>query len=148
MNREVYLAGAVRTPIGAFCGALGSVPAPVLGSKVARTALNLAGVDPGQVDELVFGNVLSAGLGQNVGRQVGLGAGVRSTAGATTINKVCGSALHAVIWAAQAIQCRDAEVILAGGTENMSRAPYLLENVRRGYRRGHGELVDSLLRDG
>jgi acetyl-CoA C-acetyltransferase len=148
MTKEVYLAGAVRTPIGAFGGAFETVPAPVLGSAAARAALQRSGVQPDAVDEMIFGNVIGAGLGQNVARQVSLGAGLQPGVGATTVNKVCGSGLKAVTLAAQAIQCGDASVVVAGGTENMSRAPYLLEKARSGYRLGHGELVDSLVRDG
>ena len=103
---------------------------------------------PGDVDEVIFGNVIGAGLGQNVARQVGIGAGLPANVGATTVNKVCGSGLKAVMLAAQAIQCGDASVVVAGGTENMSRAPYLLEKARGGYRLGNGELVDSVIRDG
>jgi acetyl-CoA C-acetyltransferase len=148
MTTDVYLAGGVRTAIGTFCGVFEQAPAPVLGSAVARAALSRAGVADDLVDEVIFGNVIGAGLGQNVARQVTIGAGLKPTVGATTINKVCGSGLKAVMLAAQAIQCGDASVILAGGTENMSRAPYLLEKARAGYRMGNGELIDSMIRDG
>ena len=148
MKTEVYLAGAVRTAIGTFCGAFESVPAPVLGSAVVKAALARASVPGEQVDEVIFGNVVSAGLGQNVARQVAIGAGLSPSVGATSVNKVCGSGLKAVMLAAQAIQCGDAAVVLAGGTENMSRAPYLLEKARSGYRMGNGELVDAMIRDG
>jgi acetyl-CoA C-acetyltransferase len=148
MTHDVYLAGGARTPIGAFQGALSEVPAPALGSAAAKAALERAGVAPADVDEVIFGNVISAGLGQNVARQVGLGAGLGAEVGATTVNKVCGSGLKAVMLAAQAIQCGDAAVVLAGGTESMSRAPYLLEKARTGYRMGNGELVDAMIRDG
>jgi acetyl-CoA C-acetyltransferase len=148
MIKDVYLAGGVRTAIGAFLGAFAEVPAPALGSAAAKAALERAGVAPDQVDEVIFGNVVSAGLGQNVARQVALGAGLGSSVGATSVNKVCGSGLKAVMLAAQAIQCGDASVVLAGGTENMSRAPYLLEKARSGYRMGNGELVDAMIRDG
>lgn len=148
MMGDVYLAGGVRTAIGSFGGALAEVSAPVLGSVVIRAALGRAGIAADHVDEIIFGNVLSAGLGQNVARQASLGAGLSHSIGATTVNKVCGSGLKAVMLAAQAIQCGDARVIVAGGTENMSRAPYLLDKARNGYRLGHGELVDSILRDG
>jgi acetyl-CoA C-acetyltransferase len=134
--------------MGGFCGALESVPAPALGSVVAKAALSRAGVAPDQVDEVIFGNVISAGLGQNVARQVALGAGLSPAVGATSVNKVCGSGLKAVMLAAQAIQCGDASLIIAGGTENMSRAPYLLTKARGGYRLGNGELLDSMIRDG
>src|SRR6516162_3432586 len=105
MASEVYLAGAVRTPIGTFCGSFESVPAPVLGSTVAKAALNRAGVPLDQVEEVVFGNVVSAGLGQNVARQVTIGAGLSPSIPATSVNKVCGSGLKAVMLAVQAIQC-------------------------------------------
>lgn len=148
MTREIYLAGAVRTPVGAFGGALESIPAPALGAAVIKAALARAGVPGAEVDEVVFGNVLSAGLGQNVARQAAMGSGLGQEVGATTINKVCGSGLKAVMMAAQAIQCGDAEVVVAGGMENMSRAPYLLDRARTGYRMGNGELVDAMIRDG
>lgn len=148
MRSDVYLAGGVRTPIGTFCGALQDVPAPVLGSTAVKAALLRSGVPANRVDEVIFGNVLSAGLGQNVARQVTLGAGLGADVSATTVNKVCGSGLKAVMLAAQAIQCGDASVAVAGGTENMSRAPYLMEKARGGYRMGNGEIVDSLVRDG
>jgi acetyl-CoA C-acetyltransferase len=148
MIKDVYLAGGVRTAIGSFCGAFEGMPAPILGSIVAKAALARARVKPVDVDEVIFGNVVGAGLGQNVARQVGMGAGLPDHIGATTVNKVCGSSLKAVMLAAQAIQCGDASVVVAGGTENMSRAPYLLEKARSGYRMGNGELVDSMIRDG
>jgi len=126
MTNGVYLAGAVRSPIGVFGGALESVPAPELGALVARAAVRRAGISPERIDEVIFGNVVSAGLGQNVARQVTIRAGFSPAVGATSVNKVCGSGLKAVMLAAQAIQCGDASVVVAGGTENMSRAPYLL----------------------
>jgi acetyl-CoA C-acetyltransferase len=148
MSNEVYLAGAVRSPIGTFCGVFEPVPAPALGSSVVKSAIGRAGVPADQVNEVIFGNVVSAGLGQNVARQVAMGAGLSPTVGATSINKVCGSGLKSAMLAAQAIQCGDASIIVAGGTENMSRAPYLLEKARSGYRMGNGELVDAMIRDG
>lgn len=148
MNSPVYLAGAVRTPIGVFGGALATVPAAALGSLVVRASLARAGMSEGRVDEVLFGNVVGAGLGQNVARQVSIGAGLPVGVGATTVDKVCGSGLKAVMLAVQAIRCGDASVVVAGGTENMSRTPYLLEKARGGYRMGHGELVDSMIRDG
>src|SRR3974390_3084761 len=132
MSNEVYLAGAVRSPIGTFCGMFEQVPAPVLGSAVAKAAVARAGVPIEQVNEVIFGNVVSAGLGQNVARQVAIGGGFSPMVGATSVNKVCGSGLKAVMLAAQAIQCGDASLIIAGGTENMSRAPYLLTKARGG----------------
>ena len=148
MKTNVYLAGGVRTAIGTFCGAFESVSAPILGSIAAKAAVARSQVDADQIDEVIFGNVIGAGLGQNVARQVALGAGLPPTTGAFTVNKVCGSGLKSVMLAAQAIQCGDATIIVAGGTENMSRAPYLLEKARAGYRMGNGELIDSMIRDG
>jgi acetyl-CoA C-acetyltransferase len=148
MMKDVYLAGGVRTPIGTFCGVFEQTPAPVLGSVAVKAALQRSGVPGDHVDEVIFGNVIGAGLGQNVARQAGMGAKLNPAVGATTINKVCGSGLKSVMLAAQAIQCGDAGVVVAGGTENMSRAPYLLEKARGGYRMGNGELVDAMIRDG
>lgn len=148
MLKNVYVAGGVRTPFGAFNGALASLTAPELGSVAIRAALQKAGVDPKEVDEVLFGNVLGAGVGQNPARQASLGAGLGVEVGATTINKVCGSSLRAVILAAQAIQCGDAGLIVAGGCESMTNAPYLLRKARGGYRMGHGELVDAMIYDG
>jgi acetyl-CoA C-acetyltransferase len=147
-DSDVVLAGGVRTAIGGFSSTLADVSAPALGSVAIKAALQRAGVDPIKVCEVIFGNVLGAGLGQNVARQAAIGAGLAPAVGATTINKVCGSGLKAVMLASQAIQCGDAEVVVAGGTENMSSAPYLLPKARTGYRLGNGELVDSLIRDG
>jgi len=148
MMKDVYLAGGARTAIGTFCGAFEQMPAPLLGSVAVKAALERAGVRGDSIDEVIFGNVISAGLGQNVARQVGIRAGLSPTIGATTVNKVCGSGLKSVMLAAQAIQCGDAHVVVAGGTENMSRAPYLLEKARGGYRMGNGEIIDSMIRDG
>jgi acetyl-CoA C-acetyltransferase len=148
MKNGVYLAGGVRTAIGAFCGAFDSTPAPALGSAVVRAAITRSGIPKEQVSEVIFGNVVGAGLGQNVARQAAIGAGLGTDVGAVTVNKVCGSGLKAVMLAAQAIKCGDASVIVAGGTENMSRAPYLLERAREGYRMGNGELIDSMIKDG
>src|SRR5438093_3875647 len=148
MKNGVYLAGGVRTAIGGFCGAFESTPAPALGSAVIKAAIGRAGVPREEVNEVIFGNVVSAGLGQNVARQASIGAGLSPGVGATTVNKVCGSGLKSVMLAAQAIQCGDASVVVAGGTENMSRAPYLLEKARSGYRMGNGELTDAMIKDG
>lgn len=148
MLKDVFLAGGVRTAVGGFCGSLADVSAPALGSTAIKAALARSSVPPEKVDEVVFGNVLSAGLGQNVARQAAIGAGLAPSIGATTVNKVCGSGLKAVMLAAQAIQCGDAEVVVAGGTENMSATPYLLPKGRTGYRMGNGEVVDSMVRDG
>ena len=148
MKDGVYLTGGVRTAIGGFCGAFESTPAPALGSAVVKAAIQRAGVPKDQVDEVIFGNVVSAGLGQNVARQAAIGAGLSQDIGAMTVNKVCGSGLKAVMLAAQAIKCGEASIIVAGGTENMSRAPYLLEKARGGYRMGNGEIVDAMIKDG
>ena len=137
-----------RIPIGGFLGTLAEVPAPALGSTAIKAALERCGVAADKVDEVILGNVLGAGLGQNVARQAAIGAGLPVSVGATTVNKVCGSGMKAVMLAAQAIQCGDAEVVVAGGTENMSAAPYLLPKARTGYRLGHGELVDAVIKDG
>src|ERR1041385_5822969 len=148
MTKDIYLGGGVRTAIGAFGGAFEQAPAVVLGSAVVRAAVGRAGVSPEQIDEVIFGNVVSAGLGQNVARQAAIGAGLSPAVGATSVNKVCGSGLKAVMLAAQSIKCGEASAIVAGGTENMSRAPYLLEKARSGYRMGNGELTDSMIKDG
>jgi len=148
MQNEIFLAGAARTPIGSFLGTLAEVPAPALGSLAIKAALERAGVAADKVDEVIFGNVVGAGLGQNVARQAAIGAGVPVNVGATTVNKVCGSGMKAVMLAAQAIRCGDSQVVVAGGTENMSSAPYLLPKARTGYRMGNGELVDAMIRDG
>src|SRR5262252_779334 len=118
MTNGVYLAGAVRTPIGTFCGVFENVSAPVLGSAAAKAAISRAGIPADQIDEVIFGNVVGAGLGQNVARQVAIGAGLSPSVPATSVNKVCGSGLKSVMLAAQAIQSGDASAILAGGTEN------------------------------
>jgi acetyl-CoA C-acetyltransferase len=148
MKREIYLVDAVRTAVGGFCGAFEQTPAVALGSAVIKATLARAGVSPEHVEEVIFGNVLSAGLGQNLARQIAIRAGLSPSTGATTVNKVCGSSLKAVMLGAQAIQCEDADIVVAGGSENMSRAPYLLERARTGYRMGNAELVDSMVRDG
>jgi len=148
MLKNVYLAGGSRTPQGSFNGTLSTVTAPELGSIVIRAALERAGVDGKDVDEVIFGNVLGAGIGQNPARQASLAAGLGTNVGATTVNKVCGSGLRAIIHAAQAIQCGDTHMVVAGGCESMSNAPYLLKKARTGYRMGHGELLDAMIHDG
>ncbi|MCP5539901.1 MAG: acetyl-CoA C-acyltransferase [Akkermansiaceae bacterium] len=147
-DTPIYLAGGVRTAIGAYCGMFSDVPAATLGATAAKGALQAAGVPSDAVDELIFGNVLGAGLGPNVARRVTIEAGLDPSVGSTTVNKVCGSGLKSVMLAAQAIQCGDAEVVVAGGAESMTRAPYLLEKARTGYRMGHGEIIDAMIRDG
>jgi acetyl-CoA C-acetyltransferase len=146
--RQIVIAGAVRTPIGNLNGALGAMSATALGSCVVREALRRAQVPPEAVDEVIMGNVLSAGVGQAPARQAAKGAGLPDTVNATTINKVCGSGLKAVMMACQAIQAGEADVVVAGGMESMSRAPYILERARSGYQVGHGELIDSMIKDG
>jgi acetyl-CoA C-acetyltransferase len=145
---EVYIVSAVRTPIGAFNGALSGFTATELGSLVITEAVLRAGLSKEQVDEVIMGNVLPGGLGQNPARQAMLKAGLPYEVGAITVNKVCGSGLKSVMLAAQAIAVKDAEVIVAGGLESMSRAPYFLEKARTGYRMGNGVLFDSLDHDG
>ncbi|MCY0876643.1 MAG: acetyl-CoA C-acetyltransferase [Firmicutes bacterium] len=146
--QEAVITGAVRTAIGSFQGSLAGVPAPQLGAAVIREALSRSGFTSGAVDEVYMGNVLQAGLGQNPARQAAIGAGLPHEVPATTINKVCGSGLKSVALAAQAIRAGDAEVVVAGGMENMSRAPYLLDGARTGYRMGDQQVVDSMIRDG
>lgn len=146
--RNVVIVSAVRTAIGSFGGSLKGVSAVQLGKVAAQAALQRAGVDPVQVDEVIVGNVLGAGLGQNVARQVSVGAGISHHVPAMTINKVCGSGLRAVSLAAQIIALGDADVVLAGGTENMSATPYLLDSGRWGKRMGHGQITDYMIQDG
>jgi len=147
MKQPVILS-AVRTPIGKFQGTLKPFTAPQLGSLVIRAACERAGLAPSSVDEVIMGNVVSAGLGQNPARQAALGGGLLPEVAALTINKVCGSGLKAVALAAQGIQTGDSEIVVAGGMESMSNTPYLLPNARDGYRLGDGAIVDSMLHDG
>ena len=142
------IVSAARTPIGGFLGKLMRVGATTLGSIATREALSRARIDPSEVDEVYLGNVLSAGLGQAPARQAAIGAGIPDRVGATTINKVCGSGLKAILLADQALRLGEARVMLAGGMESMSQSPYLLERGRTGYRIGHGELIDSMIKDG
>ena len=146
--QDAVIVSAVRTAIGTYGGGLAEVPAVKLGEICIRAALERADLKPSQVEEVIMGNVLQAGLGQNPARQAAVNAGLPVEVPAMTINKVCGSGLKAVALAAQAIKLGDAEIIVAGGMESMSRAPYLLEKARFGYRMGDGELVDSMIRDG
>jgi acetyl-CoA C-acetyltransferase len=147
-KQQVVIVSAVRTPMGSFNGVFGSVPATKLGSTVIEEALKRVHVPKERVEDVYMGCVLSAGLGQAPARQASIGAGIPHSVGATTVNKVCGSSLKTLILAAQAIALGDAKIIVAGGMENMTRAPYLLEKARQGYRLGHAELVDSLVKDG
>lgn len=145
---RVVIVSAVRTPMGSFNGAFSQMPATKLGSLVIAEALKRVHLPPECVDQVYMGCVLSAGLGQAPARQASIGAGIPHSIGATTVNKVCGSSLQTAIMASQAITLGEARIVMAGGMENMTRAPYLLEKARQGYRLGHAELVDSLVKDG
>ena len=145
---DAVIVSAVRTPVGKFQGSLQSFSATQLGALVVREAVRRAGVDPAQVDDCIMGCVLQAGLGQNPARQAALYGGLTSAVGALTINQVCGSGLKAVALAAQAIETRNAEIVVAGGMESMTNSPYLLPQARAGYRMGNGTLVDAMIHDG
>jgi acetyl-CoA C-acetyltransferase len=145
---RVVIVSAVRTPMGSFNGLFSAVSATKLGSLAIAEALKRVQMPGDQIDEVLMGCVLSAGLGQAPARQAAIGAGIPHSVGAVTVNKVCGSSLQTVIMADRAIRLGEARVIVAGGMENMTRAPYLLEKARQGYRLGHGELTDSLIKDG
>src|SRR5919107_4139482 len=147
-RREAVIISAARTATGKFMGALKGFTAPQLGAHVVREAVRRAGVAPEEVDEVIMGCVVQAGLGQNPARQAALHGGVPFGVSAVTINKVCGSGLKSVMMAAQGIQLGDAEVVVAGGMESMSNAPYLLKAAREGLRMGDGKLVDSMIHDG
>ncbi|MCO4783705.1 MAG: acetyl-CoA C-acetyltransferase [Candidatus Cloacimonetes bacterium] len=146
--REIVIASACRTPLAKFQGSLSSVKATDLGAHVIKEALNRANVKPDMVDEVIMGCVLQAGLGQNPARQALIHAGIPNTVGATTINKVCGSGLKAVMMAAQAIKAEDCDLIVAGGMENMSQAPYIMRKARDGFRMGHTQIDDVMVADG
>ncbi|MBS7131058.1 MAG: acetyl-CoA C-acetyltransferase [Clostridium sp.] len=145
--REVVIASAARTALGSFGGSLKDVPAAELGAIVIKEAVKRAGINPEQVEEVVMGNVIQAGLGQNVARQATLKAGLPNEVPAMTINKVCGSGLRTVALAAQMIKAGDADIVVAGGMENMSAAPYVLDKARWGQRMGDGKLVDTMIKD-
>jgi len=145
---EVVIVAATRTAIGSFQGALSAIPATELGAAVIRRLLEETGLDGSQIDEVILGQVLTAGSGQNPARQTAIKAGLPHTTPALTLNKVCGSGLKAVQLAVQAIRCGDAELIIAGGQENMSLAPYVLPKARTGLRLGHAQLQDSVIQDG
>jgi acetyl-CoA C-acetyltransferase len=147
MDQAVILS-AVRTPIGKFMGGLAPLSAPELGAKVVAEAVRRAGIEPGQVDEAIMGNVVQAGLGQNPARQAALRGGLDPRVAAMTINKVCGSGLKAVALASQAVQLGESEVVVAGGMESMSNCPYLLKGARSGFRLGNQEIFDSMITDG
>ncbi len=148
MSREVVLVGACRTPVGTFGGTLKDTPSVQLGKVVMAEALKRAGIQGEQVDEVIFGCVLQAGLGQNVARQAMIHAGIPQETTAFTINKVCGSGLRAVSLAAQVIKAGDADIVLAGGMENMTAAPFALDKARYGYRMNNGALIDIMIKDG
>ena len=148
MTKEVVIVSAVRTAIGAFQGSLKDIPATTLGSTVMKEAIKRAGISGDIIDEVIMGNVLQAGLGQNPARQAALRAGLPVSVPALTINKVCGSGLKAVHLAAQAIAAGDADVVVAGGFENMSQAPYILKTARDGFRMGDQKVIDSMIHDG
>ena len=146
--RDAVIISAVRTPVGKFLGALKSFKATDLGAIVVREAVKRAGVKPEDVDEVIMGCVIQAGLGQNPARQAALHGGLPDKVSAVTVNKVCGSGLKAVMMAAQGVQLGDTEIVVAGGMESMSNAPYLLPKAREGYRLGHGKMLDSVIQDG
>ena len=150
MNKEnsVVIVSAKRSPIGSFQGAISSISAPKLGSLIISKILEETTVDPFLVDEIIMGNVLSAGIGQAPARQAAIGAGMPDSVECLTINKMCGSGLKAVMLGSQAIQVNDANIIIAGGFESMSQSPYLVPKARAGYRLGHGNLIDSVIFDG
>lgn len=147
-TRDVLVIGAARTPIGKFQGSLANTSAPELGGLVVCEAVNRSGVDPGRVDEVLIGNVIGAGLGQAPARQVALKAGLPDTVNATQVGKVCGSGLKAAMLASSIIRAGDADVLVAGGMENMNRGPYLLPNARFGYRLGNSQVLDATVHDG
>ncbi len=148
MRKDVVIVSAVRTPIGSFGGSLKKVTAVNLGIYAAKEAVKRSGISPEQIDEVIVGNVLGAGLGQNVARQISIGSGLPVEIPSLTINKVCGSGLRAVSMASQFIQNGDADIILCGGTESMSNAPYLMPGARWGQRMGDGKIIDSMVHDG
>src|SRR5690554_6949312 len=145
---EVVIVAATRTPVGSFQGSLAKIPADELGACVIRTLVESTQIKPELVDEVIMGQVLTAGSGQNPARQAALKAGLPVSVPALTLNKVCGSGLKAVHLAAQAIRCGDAQVVIAGGQENMSLAPYVLPKARTGLRMGHAQMLDSMIEDG
>jgi len=148
MSREVVIVAYARTPVGSFGGALSSVPSPKLGAVAIKAAVERAGISPDDVDEVIMGCVLPAGLGQAPARQASIYAGLPESVECLTINKVCGSGLKAVMLAEQAIKCGDAEIIVAGGMENMSDTPYYLPDARKGMRMGDKKVIDGMVKDG
>ena len=148
LGEEIYLVAAVRTPIGKFGGGLSSLTAPQLGTESAKATIARAGIDPGAIDEVIFGNARQAGVGPNAARQVSIKSGLRHEVPAYTVNQACGSGLRAIMNAADQIRLGQASVVLAGGTESMSNTPYLLTRARWGMRMGDGEVIDGMVRDG
>ncbi|MEA2463271.1 MAG: acetyl-CoA C-acetyltransferase, partial [Acidobacteriota bacterium] len=146
--KEIVILGGARTPIGSFMGTLSSLPAPRLGAIAIKCALENSGIQAEAVEQVLMGNVLQAGVGQAPARQAGIYAGIPVTAGAVSINKVCGSGMKAVMYAANDIRCGDYEVAVAGGMESMSNAPYALPQARGGYRMGNGKMIDLMIHDG
>src|SRR5258707_10774905 len=146
--KEIVILGAARTPIGSFQGTLSSIAAPKLGSIAIKCALENSGVFTDQIEQVIMGNVLQAGVGQAPARQAGIGAGIPVSAGAVTVNKVCGSGLKAVMYAANDIRCDEYDIAIAGGMESMSNAPYALPQARTGYRMGNGKMIDVMVHDG
>ena len=146
--KDIVIVGAARTPIGSFLGTLSSIPAPRLGATAIKCALENARVQPDQIQQVIMGNVLQAGIGQAPARQAGIYAGIPVSAGAVTVNKVCGSGMKAVMYAANDIRCGEYEVAIAGGMESMSNAPYALPQARNGYRMGNGKMIDLMIHDG
>jgi len=145
---SIVIVGAARTPMGAFLGALKDAPAPQLGARAIEAAVSRSGIPVGAIDEVVMGCVLSAGLGQAPARQAALGGGLPDATGCVTVNKMCGSGMKAIMLAHDALRAGSARAVVAGGMESMSRAPYLLERARSGYRMGHGKLIDHMFFDG
>ena len=147
-RREVLIVGGARTPIGKFQGTLSNIPAPEIGAVAVREAVKRSGIAPEKIEEVIMGNVVGAGLGQAPARQAALKAGLKDTISATQVGKVCGSGLKAAMLASSMIRAGDADVLVAGGMENMNRAPYLLSNARFGYRMGNSEMLDAVVHDG
>src|SRR5947209_2959813 len=147
-DSDAVIISGVRTPVGKFQGSLSDLSAVQIGAVAVREAVRRANIDVAKVDECIMGNVVSAGLGQNPARQAALGGGLSDSVGAMTINKVCGSGLKAVALAAQAVQTGNSDIVVAGGMESMTNAPYLLPQARKGYRLGNAQIVDSMVHDG
>ena len=148
MTKEVYIVSAVRTPIGSFGGALSEVPATMLGATAIKQALEKIKLDPSKINEVFMGNVLQGGVGQAPARQAARYAGIPDNVPCTTVNKVCASGMKSIMWAAQSIMLGDNDVVVAGGMESMSLAPYYLDKARKGYRMGNGTLIDGMIYDG